>query len=605
MPMPSNVSIPGATRSPRLRITSAAQAAARDRAAIAAGIPSFTLMLNAGTCAASLILRDYSQCLRDGVLVVAGPGNNGGDAYIVAAQLARSGVRGWLCALGVPRSDDARRAAALFKSAPGAFVRVEGIDGGEYAMPAGSNVESCTGAGLNFAQAVPGLVVDGVLGTGHHGELRESVKPALALLRDLRLSGSPVVSLDLPSGLDASNGAAARGAITADCTVCFGTIKRGVLLQRAHAGRIVLADIGLAQFGDKPGSDDDDAWMWKNKQQVASMLPAVEWNAHKGTRGRVMIAGGASGMAGAIVLSTRTAVLAGAGLVYGMVDATGRTVLQNACPQVIAQTWPEPDGHPLSHARETHSKIKADDIRVDALALGPGLGRSQRSAIVLQHLLLSHNNAALLLDADALWHAANEARVQGTNAADVVSLWTRNRSSVVLTPHAGEFATLLGKPVPDNIEGRAQCLSNFARRSGATVLLKGTPTLIASPGEPQLSVVPHGTAMLATGGSGDCLTGLIATLLAQGVAAHDSAVAGASVHGYCAELVSELNDGEVRGTTLSDFHRAMPRVWRELQLAERMRTPGVLADLPSLARRDLTLRKSAESEAPHHPSTHE
>ncbi len=603
--MPSNVNIPGATRSPRLRVTSAAEAAARDRAAIAAGIPSFTLMLNAGTCAASLILRDYSRCLRDGVLVVAGPGNNGGDAYIVAAQLARAGVRGWLCALGTPRSDDARRAAALFNAAPGAFDFMEGIEGSGLSVPNSQSVEGRTGAGPNFAQITPGLIVDGVLGTGHSGELRESVIPALAFVRDLQLSGVPVVSLDLPSGLDASNGTVANGAIVADCTVCFGTIKRGVLLQRAQAGRIVLADIGLAKSGDRPGSTDDEAWVWKNKQQIASLLPAVEWNAHKGTRGRVMIAGGAAGMAGAVVLSTSTAVLTGAGLVYGIVDAPSRAVLQSACPQVIARAWPESHDDQDSDASETYLKLKADDIRVDALAVGPGLGRSQKSAMVLKHLLLSHNNAALLLDADALWHVANEARVDGTHAAEVVALWARGRSCV-LTPHAGEFATLLGKPVPDNIVERARALGDFAQRSAATVLLKGTPTLIASHGEPQLSVVPHGTAMLATGGSGDCLTGLIATLLAQGVAAHDSAVAGASIHGYCAEFVSELNNGEVRGTTLSDFHRAMPFVWRGLRhITACARVADVLADLPSFAQRDLSLSQGAESEALLYPATHE
>lgn len=602
------MNIPGATRSSRLRVTSAAEAAARDRAAIAAGIPSFTLMLNAGTCAASLILRDYSRCLRGGVLVVAGPGNNGGDAYIVAAQLARAGVRGWLCALGAPRSDDAKRAAALFGSAPGAFDLVEGIDGSGLSVPNGRNMESHDGAGLNFAQTTPGLIVDGVLGTGHSGELRETIIPALAFVRDLQLSGVPVISLDLPSGLDASNGTVAKGAIVADCTVCFGTIKRGVLVQRAQAGRIVLADIGLAKSGDKPDSTDDEAWVWKNRQQIASLLPAVEWNAHKGTRGRVMIAGGAAGMAGAVVLSTRTAVLAGAGLVYGIVDAPSRAVLQSTCPQVIARAWPGPDDDPDSDASETYLKLKADDIRVDALAVGPGLGRSQKSAMVLKHLLLSHNNAPLLLDADALWHVANEARVVGAHPADVVALWARGRSSVVLTPHAGEFATLLGKPVPDNTVERAQALRDFAQRSGATVLLKGTPTLIASYREPQLSVVPHGTAMLATGGSGDCLTGLIATLLAQGVVAHDSAVAGASIHGYCAEFVSGLNDGEVRGATLSDFHRAMPFVWRGLRhTTAHARVPDVLADLPSLAMRDLSLREGegAESEALLYPSAHE
>ncbi|WP_353266136.1 NAD(P)H-hydrate dehydratase [Gemmatimonas sp.] len=515
------------------RVTTAAEAAARDRSAIHGGTPSFDLMVQAGSNAAAFVLREFPAALSHGVACYAGTGNNGGDAYIVAAQLARAGVVVRLHASLPPKTPDAQRAAHL--AAP---YLVHGTPTGDERV-----------------------VIDGVLGTGHQGELRVGSSADCARMAMARDRGAQLVALDVPSGLDATSGAIARGSVAASVTLCLGTIKRGVLMQRAHAGRIVLLDIGLRQWANLPGEHDDAAWRWADAQTVRDMIPAIAWNAHKGTRGRVGLAGGAEGMAGAIVLAARAAARSGAGLIHAMVHPLSVPAVQSLVPQALAHTW------------------TAAGLRYDALAVGPGLGRDKEASLVMHDWLDAHRGTPLVLDADALWLAADAANDLGTNTASLLKRITRDTARVVCTPHPGEFARLLGEPLPDEWEARAALLSHFATRANCTVLLKGTPTLVATPDAEPLWVVPHGTAMLATGGSGDCLSGIIATLLAQGCTAREAAVAGATVHGRAAERAT--SPGTVRGLVLDDMLQALRDVWRELDSARGF-PPGVLAELPAL-----------------------
>lgn len=530
------------------RVTTAAQAAARDRAAMAAGIPSFDLMLAAGTVAAAEILRRFGDRLAHGVALAAGGGNNGGDAYIVAAQLARAGVAVRLHAATPPRTPDARRAATL--AAP-ALV---------HGAPTGRER----------------VVVDGLLGTGHQGPLRDAIAAACAWLQQARDRGAMVMALDVPTGLDATTGAIAAGSVPAHVTICFGTLKRGVLLQRAHAGALVLADIGLHEFADRPGVADDAAWRWAHGAALAARLPAIAWNAHKGRRGRVGLAGGHEGMAGAISLAARATLRSGAGLVHAMVHAASVAAVQAQVPQALAHRWPVSPGEP-------GGTPGLPEPRLDALAIGPGLGRSAASAGALQQWLAQHRGTPLVLDADALWLVADLARQQGAHAASLLRSLTRESPAVVCTPHVGEFATLTGAPLPDDWGARGDVLQQFADAAGVTLLLKGTPTLVASPtAAPSpatpLQVVPHGTALLATGGSGDCLTGIIATMLALGLSATDAAVVGATLHGVAAEQATAVTG--VRGGTLDDLLAAMPGAWRVLEVPP-LYPPGVLATLPA------------------------
>jgi ADP-dependent NAD(P)H-hydrate dehydratase / NAD(P)H-hydrate epimerase len=528
-----------------LRVTTAAEAAARDQAAIAAGTASFELMLHAGTTAAAAILREHEGRLSHGVALFAGGGNNGGDAYIVAAQLARAGVAVRLHAAAAPRTPDAVRAMQL--AAP---ALVHGAPSGHERV-----------------------VVDGLLGTGHQGPLREPVLAACTRVAYARDGGATVIALDVPSGLDATTGEVAHGSPAADTTLCFGTIKRGLLLSRAHAGRIVLLDIGLADAADR----DDEAWHLPHADDVMRRLPPMAWNAHKGRRGRVAIVGGHEGMAGAVILSARAALAAGAGVAHAIVDAASVAAVQLTVPQALAERWPLQDPAPLAEKGADETALH----RCDALAIGPGLGRGARSSQLLEHMLNVYRDRPLVLDADALWLIAEVAHALGTDAAVLMRHWTRHSRAVVCTPHDGEFARLLGTAVPSAWDARADTLQQFAVRSGVTVLLKGTPTMIATPDGRPVTVAPYGTPLLATGGSGDVLSGLIVALLGQGLSPIDAAVCGATVHGRAAELATAQLGG-VRGGTLEAVFDALPSAWRGLEHAV-VHPPGVLAVLPSPA----------------------
>jgi NAD(P)H-hydrate epimerase len=511
-------------------VTTAAEAAARDRDAITSGIPSIDLMHRAGAVTARVIRREYADRLADGVVCFAGPGNNGGDAWIVAAELVRAGVRVSVIASGAPRTPDARRAAA--EAAP--LVTTDGPTGREQ------------------------VVVDGLLGTGHRGSLREEIARGCAQLQAARHRGACVVALDLPSGLDATTGEMAHGTVAAHCTVTFGTIKRGLLLQRATVGRLVVADIGLGVHGQLHGRDG--AWRYSSPASLSALLPPISWNAHKGTRGRVAFVGGQVGMAGATAWAARGALHSGAGLVRVAVEPPSLAPLQTLVPQATAVGW-----------EAFRTGVVPDDggdalipEHFDAVAIGPGLGRTDYVLALLEQVVWNYAQTPLLLDADALTLVAHAARAQGIDARELLASWAENRPALVCTPHPGEFQRLLGAPLPAAWEARAELVRTFARDAGITLLLKGTPTLVASPRDVTLDVVPHGTPLLATGGSGDLLTGIIATLLAQGMAGPESAVMGATVHGLAAEAATARLRG-VRGGTLETVLDAMPEAWRTIE----------------------------------------
>jgi len=553
-----------------VRVTSAPEASAADQAAIAAGTASFALMCRAGTEAAAVILAQHADGLSAGVDVLAGRGNNGGDAYILAAQLYRAGVRVRVLTSSPPATPDAQRAAALWARTSGARATD--------AMPVAAEL---TGS----------LVVDGLLGTGHRGPLRPELLPWCAALRAARVRGATIVSLDLPSGLDAGSGALSEGGVLADHTITFGTLKRGVLQQREAAGAITVVDIGLDD-AMQVEAQTASAW-WCPPHTLEAWLPEAPWNAHKGVRGRVGIAGGDTGMAGAVILSCRAALAAGAGVVHAVVDVPSVSAVQATLPQVIAHEWP-----PLAASRQVDAmrltpSESGQAPRYEALAIGPGLGRSRLSSQVLQRLIDTYRTGPLVLDADALWLAADAANALGTDTSSLLRYWLRDTPHAVCTPHPGEFARMTGQLLPAEWDARVARVQELADRVNAVVLLKGTPTLVAAPGTREVLVVPHGTPLLATGGSGDALTGLIVALLGQGASARAAAVVAATVHGVAAEIVqaraARHAEAPLHGHTLDRVLDVLPEAFGVVRTAAargpsptRAQSPGVLGALPAL-----------------------
>jgi hydroxyethylthiazole kinase-like uncharacterized protein yjeF len=516
-------------------VTTAAQAGARDAAAIAAGVPSRALMQRAGAAAAGEIALRYPFHLPGGVLVLAGPGNNGGDAWVVARALAATGV---LVTVSEPmgaKTDDAcaERTLALRS------VQLEPWNG----------PRALAGRGER-------LVVDGLLGTGASGPPRGALADAIGAITELRRGGATVVALDVPSGLDASTGAAGQ-TVTADLTLTFATAKRGLLVARGHCGALAVLDIGIGAYADL----DDGAPAIVDARWVGSAVPPIAAEAHKGIRRRIVIVGGAEGMAGAAVLAARGAARSGVGMVKLVVAPASLSIVQEAEPAALAAHWPTAEA-----ALERQIVGWAD-----AVAIGPGLGQSADARALVERVL-SGWRGPVVVDADGL----------NVFAGDVDELGRLlDGRPALLTPHPAEFARLADVDVAEVLASRFDAGRALAARCRAGVLLKGLPTVVTSRDGQQL-VSAAGTPALATAGSGDVLTGIAATLLAQ---IGDPLVAGAAAswaHGRAAELAHGVSDGArltPRGVTLDDIVHALPGAW---ELDTRPPRYPVLLELPAV-----------------------
>lgn len=531
-----------------MRITTSAEAAQRDADAIAAGIDSWALMHAAGSAAAQFVARIAIDDPAAAIVVFAGTGNNGGDAYVVAAELLNNHFNVVLVEAGTPRTPDARRARDLFRSGSSSRASETNSDvRGDAQADVQRDVQRDEEADRE-ADDVPFIVVDGLLGTGQQGRLREREHNLCNRIQRFRHDGARVVALDVPTGVNASTGETVEGAVRAHHTLAFGTMKRAHVLQREQCGEVLVFDIGLGDFAD----GDDAAWTLADRVAVADAVPPIKWSAYKGTRGQLAIIGGHQGMSGAVTLASQAALRSGIGLVHVLVQDASVLPLQISVPQAIAHAWSNPA------AREMLCGM-------NAIAIGPGFGRGEDSRAQLRALLSDMPTVPLVLDADAL-------TLIGDDSQQLASL-TAERT-VVCTPHVGEFARLRGRPVASNFADRVAQAQEYANRTGVVLLLKGTPTVVATPvalfetmDASMLGVSPllvaRGTPVLATGGSGDMLTGIVGTLLAQGVPGPAAAASAAWVHGRSAEVATTIA-GSVRGVTLEHVLAAMTRAWREL-----------------------------------------
>jgi NAD(P)H-hydrate epimerase len=508
-----------------LPVLSPEQSSAWDRQAESAGISLATLMETAGRAAAAVLADRFRSEVRQGVLVAAGPGNNGGDGWVVARALHAVDIPVWVASSAGEGSALRQQMAALARVAG---VREVAPDGPWPGV---------------------GLVVDALLGTGASGAPR----PALAsLLERLHDAAVPVVGIDGPTGLDLATGAVHGGA-RADLSITFGGVRRGHLLARDESGDIVVVDIG-----HPPSPPDWPALVTDG--DAAAWLPPLQAADHKGVHGRVVVVGGAPGMSGAIRLAARAAFAAGAGLVHAIAPAETIAALLQAEPDL--QTLAQPFDQPLESA--------ARDLlmRADAVVLGPGLGRDSGRREFASTVLACAR--AAVLDADGL------VAFQGATAE--LAALARSRPAV-LTPHPGEFRTLFPELAAQRELDPWGAATTAADRLDATLLLKGVPTVVARAGRRAITVAA-GNPGLATGGSGDVLSGLIGAALARGVEPDVAAALGAQLLGRAADLGARR--ASARGLRPMDVIAVLPDLWREwsrIRSSQHVRPP-VLLELP-------------------------
>ena len=441
-----------------------------DAAAIAAGTPGLTLMERAGTAVADVVCARFD---RQAALVLCGPGNNGGDGYVIARVLKD---RGWpveVRSFGEPATQAAQAASARWDGAT---------------KP------------LNGALD-PGVWIDALFGAGLSRPLEG---PAAAAA--LRMAEAPgrVVAVDVPSGVPGDTGKPIGPAASAAVTVTFHAKKPGHVLEpgRSRCGEVVVADIGLAATESRTVENGPELW-----------LPRFPWPtaaSHKHARGRLVVVSGEAWSTGAARLAARAGLRIGAGLVTVLSPPEALPVNAAHLEAVMLRGF------------ETDLELEQAAKDVDAAVIGPAAGVGEPT--LLNVLALARTGAALILDADAI-------TVFRDDPEELFSLLDRDD---VLTPHVGEFERLFPGLLAASPE-RIGAARTAAERAGAVVLLKGADTVIAAP-DGRCAVNANGSPWLATAGSGDVLAGFIGGLVAQGMESFEAACAGAWIHAEAAEL---------------------------------------------------------------------
>lgn len=469
-----------------------------DQAALSYGISSLSLMERAGAAVARRV--SAMAMPWEGVVILCGTGNNGGDGAVAARLLASRGFRPVMVIVG-----DAGKAS------PDAGVNFR------RALEAGVRAVQVSGEGdLAQVEALlqsSDVVVDALLGTGARGAPRGLVASVVSLVAQ---AGRPVVSVDIPTGMDSDTGQAPGPVVRATVTVTMGLLKVGMLF---HPGCTLVGEVEVADLGFPPPLTTSPAGGVQilDPGDLAWFLPSVPSTAHKGTCGKVVVVGGSPGMTGAVALCCRAALRTGAGLVYAAIPRSLNVILETMLPEVITLPLPEEDGF---HGQRGLEALACFLGQVDVVVVGPGLGRRDGPCQMVRGLLDTWRGPTVV-DADALFHLPSPMAFT---------------SPVVLTPHPGEMARLSGLNV-DSIEAdRRGAATAEAVKRNAVVVLKGVPTVVADPHRCGVNLT--GNAGMATGGSGDVLAGVVAGFLAQGAGPFEAALAAAFVHGLSADLVA-------------------------------------------------------------------
>lgn len=403
------------------------------------------------------------------VVGLLGSGHNGADALVALRTLAARGreVRAVLCGSGPPEPDVS------------AGWRVPTVEADRLA-------EACRGAAV---------AVDGILGTGVRGAPREPQASCIEALNGLAL---PVAAVDGPSGADFTSGAVPGACVRADLTVALGWPNLGLLLRpaRGRCGDLVAVEIGFPPPGRDLGARAVTA------RRVRSLLPARAPDAHKGDAGYLAVVAGQEGMAGASVLAARAAGRTGAGIVRVVGGAGNRSIVQSSVPDALFDPWDDPDA------------VRDAVAWSHAVVLGPGLGRGRERRRMAEAVLEARGDRPVLVDADGInaW------------AGDAEGLAARLGPDDLVTPHPGELARLLDAALEGILDDPPAAARTAAERLGASVLLKGAPSLVAGPDGP-LRVAAEAGPGVASGGSGDVLAGAAGALLAAGRAPGEAAEA--------------------------------------------------------------------------------
>ncbi|MEG6615046.1 NAD(P)H-hydrate dehydratase [Peptococcaceae bacterium 1198_IL3148] len=490
-----------------MQLVTAEEMRAIDGKAIAEyGIPGIVLMENAGKAVVNAVVRQLQGNVRGkAITIFVGKGNNGGDGLVVARHLLNMGADVRVLMITEPEglTGDAQTNLNIWRNMGQKIYLVH--------QPNGINL-------VKISLLSTDLIVDAMFGTGFKGTVGEKIGRIIELINT---SDLPIVAVDIPSGLEADTSNIGGHCVKASVTVTFGLPKLGMVLESGAAvcGMLEVADISLP----KPLLTTNITKYLLDLETVANWLPQRNPWGHKGNFGRVLVVGGSKGMAGAAILTATAALKTGAGLVTLAVPASIHDTVAGKIPEIMTLSLPDAAGRVTTDALEM---IKEQMANVDVLAVGPGLSQHLETVKFIQQLL-PQVEVPTIVDAD------------GINAlAHNTEIFEQINVPLVITPHPGELARLLDATIAEVQGQRFYLAQQCAESWDCTVLLKGPRTLVAEP-KGTVYINPTGNQGMATAGSGDVLTGIIAGLMAQGLDVTKAAATAAYLHGMAGDQGAE------------------------------------------------------------------
>lgn len=489
------------------------------------GIPGLVLMARAGLAVASRVRELYPE---KKTTVICGGGNNGGDGLVAARELFNRG----------------------FKVNVLMFAKKNSLSPDCNAQ---YQIARKTGVPIEFRKTLKGsdlhgaVIIDAVFGTGLSRHVEGNIAGVFA---HLNKSGAPVISVDIPSGISSDTGEILGDAVRADCTVTFGLPKRGHFLYPGadYTGRLFVEDIG---FPWNLINSDELRLESLDGETVSRLLPARQKDSHKGDYGHVLVVAGSKGKTGAALMAANACLRSGAGLVTLAAPESLADIFQSRATEEMIIPLPD-DGSGMLAFEAADEILKFAFERADVIAVGPGIGVSVDTGKIISELVLK-STIPLVIDADGINSLGGESRIL-----------RKAKSPVILTPHPGEMARLLkvteyGRR--DIAKDRINAALSFSKQTGAYLILKGAPTIIASP-EGNAFINTTGNPGMATAGSGDVLTGIIASLLGQGINPLEASVSGVFIHGLAGDIAAQKT-GE-HSLIASDIIRHLPDAFIQL-----------------------------------------
>jgi NAD(P)H-hydrate epimerase len=498
------------------------------------GIPTRILMEIAGMKIANTALHEFKKIRK--ACVICGSGGNGGDGFVAARHLNSSGVK-----------------TDIFLIAPESKISSQDSQANLHILKKlGININELTSSEslllLRHSLLETDIVIDAIFGIGFAGELKESINNIIDLVNSTKSQIKDkrpyaVLSVDVPSGANATTGEVSSHCIEADITMTFEYPKIGLFMHPAnkYAGKIITTGIGIpkpnpieksAYFPQetiKSTEDNIAGLSITDPKFVAGILPKRKVDFHKGNCGKILVIAGSSGMIGAAVLTATSALRTGSGLVTLCVPNDLKDLVNSMSLETIVAGFKD-------------IEILLNDC--DAIAIGPGLSKGKDISKTINNIILSDKiKVPIVIDAD------------GINAISDPDILKRSHHDLIITPHPGEFSRLINKPIYEIQRDRTGFASRFAVEYGVTIVLKGAYTVIAGK-DKQIFINPIGNPAMASAGMGDVLTGIITSLIGQGASSFNSAVAGAFIHGMAGNLAASIK-GE-HGIIASDIIDSIP-----------------------------------------------